>query len=275
VEFHDEGEQVKIVLADGRSDHVDLLVFADGITSAARRKLLPEVESKYAGYVAWRGVIPEAELTASTYGELYDTLSYQVMPNSHILVYPIPGYDGEVEPGKRLMNIVWYRNASAEELDALLLDNNGERRYVSVPPGLVNAQAIEEMREAARAELAPQLSEVVVNIPEPFIQVVYDINVPQMAFGRVCIIGDAAFAARPHAAAGTAKAAEDGWILAREIAAADGDVLQALAAWEPKQLRMGSELIARTSEIGYRSQVANTFEPGDPSLIFGLYGPGN
>jgi 2,6-dihydroxypyridine 3-monooxygenase len=275
VEFHDEGEQVKIVLSDGRSDHVDLLVFADGITSGARRKLLPEVESKYAGYVAWRGVIPEEELTASTYGALFDTLSYQVMPNSHILVYPIPGYDGEVEPGKRLMNIVWYRNASAEELEALLLDINGERRYVSVPPGLVNARAIDEMREAARAELAPQLCEVVENIPEPFIQVVYDINVPQMAFGRVCIIGDAAFAARPHAAAGTAKAAEDGWILAREVAAANGDVLQALAKWEPKQLRMGSDLIARTSEIGYRSQVANTFEPGDPSLIFGLYGPGN
>jgi 2,6-dihydroxypyridine 3-monooxygenase len=225
--------------------------------------------------VAWRGVIPEEELTASTYGALFDTLSYQVMPNSHILVYPIPGYDGEVEPGKRLMNIVWYRNASAEELEALLLDINGERRYVSVPPGLVNARAIDEMREAARAELAPQLCEVVENIPEPFIQVVYDINVPQMAFGRVCIIGDAAFAARPHAAAGTAKAAEDGWILAREVAAANGDVLQALAKWEPKQLRMGSDLIARTSEIGYRSQVANTFEPGDPSLIFGLYGPGN
>jgi 2,6-dihydroxypyridine 3-monooxygenase len=131
------------------------------------------------------------------------------------------------------------------------------------------------MREAARALLAPQLCEVVENIPEPFIQVVFDISVPQMAFGRVCIIGDAAFAARPHAAAGTAKAAEDGWILAREIAAADGDVLQALANWEPKQLRMGSELVARTSEIGFRSQVANTFEPGDPSLIFGLYGPGN
>ncbi len=275
VEFQDEGDQVRIVLADGRTDCVDLLVFADGISSTARRRLLPEVKAEYAGYIAWRGVIPEAELTAETYGELFDTLSYQVMPNSHILVYPIPGYDGEVEPGKRLMNIVWYRNASAEELEALLLDSNGEKRYVSVPPGLVNSQAVEEMREAARAQLAPQLCEVVENIPEPFIQVVYDINVPQMAFGRVCIIGDAAFAARPHAAAGTAKAAEDGWILAREIAAADGNVLEALANWEPKQLRMGSELIARTSEIGYRSQVANTFEPGDPSLIFGLYGPGN
>ena len=45
-------------------------------------------------------------------------------------------------------------------------------------------------------------------------QVVYDIDVPRMALGRVCLIGDAAFAVRPHAAAGTAKAAADGWALA-------------------------------------------------------------
>ena len=41
-----------------------------------------------------------------------------------------------------------------------------------------------------------------------------------MAFGRVCLIGDAAFAVRPHAAAGTAKAADDGWALAEELTAA-------------------------------------------------------
>jgi hypothetical protein len=49
-----------------------------------------------------------------------------------------------------------------------------------------------------------------------------------MAFGRTCLIGDAAFAVRPHAAAGTAKAAEDGWVLAEELASADGDVPRAL-----------------------------------------------
>ena len=44
-------------------------------------------------------------------------------------------------------------------------------------------------------------------------------DAPRMAFGRLCLIGDAAFVARPHAAAGTAKAAEDGWQLARALRA--------------------------------------------------------
>jgi 2,6-dihydroxypyridine 3-monooxygenase len=148
-------------------------------------------------------------------------------------------------------------------------------RTVSVPPGLVNERDIEQMRSRARLLLAPPLAEVVTGIEEPFLQVVYDIEVPRMAFGRVCLIGDAAFACRPHAAAGTAKAAEDGWILAEEMDAANGDVVAALAAWEVRQLALGRSLLARTRDIGARSQFEGTFKAGDPELVFGLYGPGN
>jgi len=107
------------------------------------------------------------------------------------------------------------------------------------------------------------------------VQVVYDIEVPRMAFGRTCLLGDAASAVRPHAAAGTAKAAADGWALAQELAVAGGDVPAALAAWERRQLALGRSLLARCRDIGDSSQFSGGFRPGDPRLIFGLYGPGN
>jgi 2,6-dihydroxypyridine 3-monooxygenase len=273
--FVDDGAHVTIHFSDGRTDVVDLLVCADGIASEVRRTLLPEVSNSYAGYIAWRGVIAESALSQETFDALHDSLTYQVMENSHILVYPIPGLGGEVEPGQRLMNIVWYRNVPPEDFEEFLTDINGDVRSVSIPPGLVKEQDLIKMRADAQALLAPQLAEVVMGIKEPFLQVVYDIEVPRMAFGRVCIIGDAAFACRPHAAAGTAKAAEDGWILAEELAAADGDVEAALFAWEVRQLALGRSLLARTRDIGYRSQVAGTFKAGAPDLVFGLYGPGN
>ena len=91
---------------------------------------------------------------------------------------------------------------------------DGIRRAVSLPPGAATDQAVTAMRQAAVAELARPITEVVTGVAEPFVQVVYDIAVPRMAFGRACLIGDAAFAVRPHAAAGTAKAAADGWALA-------------------------------------------------------------
>ena len=80
---------------------------------------------------------------------------------------------------------------------------------------------------------------------------------------------------RPHAAAGTAKAAEDGWVLVEELLRAEGDVDAALATWENRQLTLGSQLLARTREIGDSSQARGDFRPGDPRLVFGLYGPGH
>jgi 2,6-dihydroxypyridine 3-monooxygenase len=110
-------------------------------------------------------------------------------------------------------------------------------------------------------------------VESPFVQVIVDLAVPAMAFGRVCLLGDAAFAARPHAAAGTAKAAENAWKLGEAIERA-GEVPEALAAWEPAQLELGRQLVDRSRRIGERYQVTSTADPLDPDLRFGLYGPG-
>jgi 2,6-dihydroxypyridine 3-monooxygenase len=96
-----------------------------------------------------------------------------------------------------------------------------------------------------------------------------------MVFGPICLIGDAAFAIRPHAAAGTAKAAEDAWRLSAAVERARGDVTEALARWEPAQLALGRQVLERARDIGNRSQFLGTYEPGDPYLAFGLYEPGD
>jgi len=274
--FSQDGDSVRVVLADGTSTDADLLVCADGVSSLARSRLLPEVTPAYSGYVAWRGTRPERDLTAATAERLGDAITYQVLENSHILVYPIPGLDGAVTPGERLVNFVWYVNVPAgEPLEALMTGQDGVRRAVSLPPGAATDVAVGGLRRAAAAALAPPVAEVVTGVAEPFVQVVYDIAVPRMAFGRACLLGDAAFAVRPHAAAGTAKAAADGWALAAELTAAGGDVPTALASWERSQLTLGRALLARCREIGDSSQFGGTFRPGDERLIFGLYGPGN
>lgn len=270
----DEGG-VDVRFTDGDEVRADLLVCADGIGSVTRSTLLPDVAPRYAGYVAWRGTVAERELDKPTFDALHDALSYQVLPDSHILVYPIPGPDGAIDGGQRLINMVWYRNIAESGLAAFLTDRDGQPRSVSLPPGSVRAELVDELRGSAKALLAPSIAEVVTRICEPFVQAVFDIEVPRMAFGRVCLLGDAAFAVRPHAAAGTAKAAEDGWVLAAELEAAGGDVLKALTAWESSQLALGSRLLQRNRQIGDSSQFGGTFRPGDPQLIFGLHGPGS
>ena len=252
----------------------DLLVCADGIHSTARRLLLPTVLPRYAGYVGWRGTVKENELSAGTLGPLHDACTYFVGDRMHILTYPIPDLDGSVEPGERRINFVWYRNvAEGPTLDDLMTDVRGVRQEISIAPGAVRRQQVDELRAAAVEQLPKPIAEVVVKSNEPFVQAVFDIAVPRMAFGRVCLIGDAAFAIRPHAAAGTAKAAEDGWQLAAAMRAERGDVIAALRRWEPHQLALGHTVMNRSREIGTRAQVSGTYVPGDPNVSFGLYKP--
>jgi 2,6-dihydroxypyridine 3-monooxygenase len=271
VEFDRDTGGVTVRFASERSERCHLLVCADGIRSTARRLLLPEVTPEYAGYVGWRGTVEEVELSPETFAALNESITYHVMQGSHILVYPIPGNKGSVEPGGRLINWLWYRNVEeGPERDDLMMDREGKLREVSLGPGDVQERHVEELRDAATAALPPPLAEVVLKTAEPFIQLVFDVEVPRMAFGHACLIGDAAFALRPHAAAGTAKAAEDAWKLGEAVREAGGDVIAALKAWEPGQLELGRRVLARTRDAGRRSQFEGKWEIGDP-LPFGLY----
>src|SRR6266702_370666 len=257
------------------SSRHDLLICADGIASIGRAALQPSTRPAYAGYVAWRGTVPEAGLSAAVRELLADSIVYQVMPNSHILLYPIPALDGSVEPGRRLANFVWYRNyAAGDELGDLMTDSDGVRHGLTLPPGGAREPHLRVLRAAASELLAGQLAEVVHRTERPFVQVIFDIEVARMAFGRVCLIGDAAFALRPHAAAGTAKAAADAWALAAALEAARGDVEEALPRWERRQLALGRAVLQRARRKGDKSQFEGTWRPGDPELVFGLYEPG-
>ena len=270
--FVSEADEVRATIGDDPAV-VDLLVCADGIGSSARRRLLPGVSPSYSGYAAWRGTVPEERMEDGTLAALADALVYQVVPESHILVYPIPNVDGTTEPGRRLLNFVWYRNYAGMALHRLMIDREGVRRDTTLPPGTVDPVHVAEMRAFAMSNLAPPMAAVVLAADDPFVQAVFDIEVPRMAFGRTCLIGDAAFALRPHIAAGTAKAASDGWALAEALDSAGGDVRAALRNWEARQLVVGRGALARSRRNGDRSQLLGTWRPDDPELNFGLLGP--
>ena len=271
--FEPDGDVIRVSIDGDDAVHVDLLVCADGIGSSARRHLLPDVAPAYAGYAAWRGTVAEEHIGDEMLAAVADALVYQVIPEGHILVYPIPNVDGATEPGRRLLNFVWYRNYLGTALDRLMTDREGVRRDTTLPPGTVDPVQVAEIRAFATSHLAPPIAAVVLGTDEPFVQAVFDIDVPRMAFGRICLIGDAAFALRPHIAAGTAKAASDGWALAEALDTAGGDVPAALRSWEARQLVVGRDALERSRRNGERSQILGTWRPDDPELNFGLLRP--
>jgi 2,6-dihydroxypyridine 3-monooxygenase len=271
--FGQDTDGVTARFASGRVERAELLVCADGINSTGRRLLLPGAQPQYAGYVLWRGTVAEDALSRDTFAALHEAFTYVVTPDSHALAYPIPNLHGEVADGHRLMNWGWYRNVDpGPELNDLLTGRDGKQFAASVPPGSVREDHVRRLRDDAAA-LPPPFREVIGETAALFIQVVFDVEVSRMAFGRICLIGDAAFTARPHVAAGTAKAAEDAWTLAQAVRTCDGDVVRALERWEPGQLALGGQLLNRSREAGERLQHSR-WHVGEP-LAFGLYKVGD
>jgi 2,6-dihydroxypyridine 3-monooxygenase len=253
VGFEQASDKVMARFGGGRDEVCDLLIGADGPGSTVRQQLLPDVRSEYAGYVAWRGVVLEHE-APDLAAEFAGRFTFFQAPHTHILCYLIPGPQGTLTSGQRRLNWVWYLNAApGEELDRVLTDKDGKQRQFSVPQGFVAAGMVEWLHEQARRILPPQFLRLVEETGEPFVQTIHDLAVPRMAFGRVCLMGDAAFVPRPHTAASTAKAAANALGLA-DCLGATGNVADALRRWEPDQLGMGERLREYGHQLGNRSQ---------------------
>ena len=87
---HDEQRAVAR-FDDGSEVTADLLVAADGIQSTVRRQLLPAVEPRYAGYVAWRGLTDMAELSGKARDLLRNRFAFCLPDREQALGYPVDG----------------------------------------------------------------------------------------------------------------------------------------------------------------------------------------
>ena len=70
-----------------------------------------------------------------------------------------------------------------------------------------------------------------------------------MTIGRVALVGDAAFVARPHRRMGTTKAAGDGRALADHLARHD-DIDAALTAYGAERLAFRQRVVRRGRHLG-------------------------
>ena len=266
-------DYVTVKFDNGSTAMADFAIFADGITSTGRAIITPEAKPEYSGYIGWRGTVLEHEFTPESLSLIGDALGYCFVEDGHICMYPIPGPRGEIETGHRLMNYVYYQNVvEGPDLEEIMTDIDGYRGPVSVPQGRVQQHFVNAMKEHASTTLAPAAAELVTKTAEPYIQVIYDVRVPRMHKERVAILGDAAFIGRPHAAAGTAKAADDAWSLYETFMSHTGGVQEVLAEWEQERLAVGNNLVDRVSMMGRRAQFDHDWDPADSELRFGLKG---
>jgi salicylate hydroxylase len=191
-------------LADGRIVTSDIVIGADGVHSVVRASLFGADAPRFSGCLAWRGVIAADRLPP---GLREPVGTNWVGPGGHVIQYPLRG--------GRLMNFVgilerddwqlesWTERGTTEEC---LQDFSGWHPDVATLIGAIDA---------------PHKWALMVREP-----------IPRWTVGRVTLLGDAAHPTLPFLAQGAAMALEDGYVLARAIAASSDDPESALQRYE-------------------------------------------
>ena len=248
--FQQDQDSVTVQFTDGDSVTADLLIAADGLRSMVRQTLVANARPQYVGYIAWRGMVEESALSERALQEMFPYFAFGLPEHEQMIAYPVAGKNNIVEPGKRRYNFVWYRPADeATTLRDMVTDASGKIWPEGIPPPLIQAHHLAEARAAARQVLAPQFAEMIEKTEHLFFQPVFDLESTQLAFGRIALLGDAAFVARPHVGMGVTKAAEDAQALVQALAAHD-DLATALDHYQTARLAIGKQIIARARGLG-------------------------
>ena len=240
-------ERVGVELADGTVPEFDLVVCADGYTSLGRQTLFPEVSITYPGYVLWRGFLLEHELTESE--PLDDGIRCLGYPGGHGIFYFVPGPNGSIERGQRLVNWGMYVPVAETALADFLTDKQGTKREGSLSPGAMPLATERALKDKAHEQIPDYYANIVEKSPDTFVYAIYDCQVPAYRQGRVCLVGDAGAFARPHSAAGALKGINDAVALG-EALKTHPSVEEALTDWDEERTTANNNLVRFGNQLG-------------------------
>jgi salicylate hydroxylase len=226
VNIVEQRDDVVLEFANGRVEHADVVVAADGVRSTARRWVTGADEAMYSGTSAFRGLVPTENLPS-----LPDphAIQFWMGPDAHLLHYAIGGH-GETVNFFAVVDTpkMWMHETSIAEVPA------------DVPVASFRGwhPAVTEMIKAAASPIRWSLFTV-----RPLLR---------WFRGRVVVLGDAAHGMLPHHGQGANTSIEDAFALAALLIDAKADDL------EPAFSRYQALRRARTRKIQRASWVNNT-----------------
>ncbi|KAH8805139.1 hypothetical protein F5884DRAFT_822952 [Xylogone sp. PMI_703] len=210
-------EQVTVTFQDSTSVTANLVIGADGIHSVIRSQFAPNDSPRYAGQIAYRGLLPMSSVSSN-----WPFSSYAVSwvgPGKHFLIFPISQ--------NKTLNAVAFVAKSEEELGDLKESwtssadrSELEAEFSGWDPTL--RHLIEQMDQ--------RVGKWRINDRDLLEQWIY-------LDGKVVLLGDAAHAMLPHQGSGAGHAIEDAFILGlalRDYLQSKGkseDITNKLSTW--------------------------------------------
>ncbi|WP_270934373.1 FAD-dependent monooxygenase [Falsiroseomonas oryzae] len=222
--FRDTGEGVEVTLEDGRSLHGAALVGADGVHSRVRVGLFGADEARFSGLVAWRGLIPMERLPAHMHRFVGTNW---VGPGRHVVHYPLRG--------GALMNFVGIVERDDWQVESWTARGTTAQLAGDFAGWHADVQAMIHGIED------PHVWALKLRDP-----------LPRWSVGRVTLLGDACHPTLPMLAQGAVQAIEDGYVLARAVAAHSEDLPDAFRRYEAARRERTTRMVRGAAENARR-----------------------
>lgn len=222
--FEQNAEKVTVYFDNGDSDSADLLIGADGVHSAVRRQMFPDIKLRYSGYTAWRGVVETENeaalgLTSESWG--------------------MGARFGIVRVDKS--RIYWFATSNQPAGEK----STGEQRKAKLLRLFKNwHEPIRQLLDVTPAEVI--LQNDIHDIPP----------VASWTEGRVTLLGDAAHATTPNMGQGACMAIESAYVLSRSLKV-ESDHRSALRRYENERHERTAWITNTSWMIGRGGQIEN------------------
>jgi salicylate hydroxylase len=213
-------DAVTVRFAGGETVHADYLIGADGIHSTVRAALFGADRPEFTGCVAWRGLVPMAQLPAHI-AEMLGT--NWLGPHGHVLHYPVRR--GE------LMNFISFVERDDWQVESWMVA--GTRDELANDYGGWH----EDVQAIIRHIETPYKWAMMVREP-----------MARWSEGRVTLLGDACHPTLPFLGQGGVMAIEDAYVVAACLKQYFADPAAALARYEEIRRERTAAVVRRSHE---------------------------
>ncbi len=226
ISFEQNHQSVTLRFENNETATVDLLIGADGIRSAVRKKLFGVENPTYSGWMTWRGVLKYQH-------RLLPPHQATVFANKGKIFLVMDNGDGHISWSLEMLSKTSHRSKNAKEVKERVIQELAKWHPV--------VQKVIDLTDA----------DIIVERPvgKPLI-------LPKWSNKRVTLVGDAAHYMGPHLGQGTNTTFEDVWELSACLSNYGDDLGEALEHYEKSR-------IERTTIVQYRTlfSAAQMFNP--------------
>ncbi len=228
-----DGAEVSVRFADGRTAGGDLLIGADGVHSVVREHVAGQDRAVWSGQFSWRGLAPAS--VAHEHGLELRHHSFWGPGKQFVTFYVSSG---------RLMN--WVGNVQSD----------GEWR-----PESWSARGDRDEALADYSSWFPPIRALIAATDEVYKWALFD-RVPLDQWTRDCVtlLGDAAHPMLPYMAQGASQSIEDAYVLTHCLQNGQANPQQALQQYAVLRRERTAAVQAASREAGRQAQLANPAE---------------